>query len=164
MSRVLVSIIANDVKRMFYNVEIALRTCDLDFVLCELPIWKHAYHMLHSIDQWFINPAEYSEPPFHTPGLNSLNQFDSNALSREALLQYFSSIKQKVLAYLDDLSDEELSETPEGCRFTRLTLILGNYRHTYAHLGNINATTMMATGRWPRVVGLDGDLSQGLYE
>ncbi len=38
-------------------------------------------------------------------------------------------------------------------------MILGQFRHLYAHLGNINATTILRTGQWPRVVGLEGDLS-----
>jgi hypothetical protein len=35
-----------------------LQTCNLDFILCDLPVWKHVYHMLHSCDQWFINPKQ----------------------------------------------------------------------------------------------------------
>ena len=34
---------------------------------CGMPLWKHLYHMLHSLDQWFINPEVYTDPPFHLP-------------------------------------------------------------------------------------------------
>ena len=166
MSRVLVDIITEQTGRMFYNIGIMLRTCNLDFALCELPVWKHAYHMLHSCDQWFINPRRFGEPAFHTPGLNSLNQADENALSREDLLNYCENIKQKIFAYLGNLSDEQLSEKPEGCEYARLSLILGSFRHTYAHLGNINGTTIVETGSWPRCVGMRGEAEMDgeLYE
>ena len=55
---------------MFVNAGIMLKTCNLDFVLCDMPVWKHVYHMLHSCDQWFISPFEYEkEPDFHEPNL-----------------------------------------------------------------------------------------------
>ena len=63
--------LVNNIKKqtevMFINADIMLKTCDLDFVLCDMPIWKHVYHMLHSCDQWFINPFDFTEPNFHEP-------------------------------------------------------------------------------------------------
>jgi hypothetical protein len=165
MSRGIVEIISNQTVILMHNVKTAILTCDLDSILCDMPVWKHVYHALHSCDQWFINPDSYStEPPFHEPGLNSLDVRSNSALSRETLLEYYEQIRSKTLSYLDSLDDESLSQKPDGCRYTRMALILGQYRHLYAHLGNINATTMMNTGMWPRVVGLDSDLSKGLYE
>ncbi|MCL1963978.1 MAG: DinB family protein [Firmicutes bacterium] len=164
MSRALVQIINEKTTVLFHNVETMLQTCDLLYILCDMPIWKHAYHMLHSCDRWFINPEHYTEPAFHEPDLNSLDVPSEKALSRELLLDYLASIKAKVMQYLEDLTDERLAENPEDCPHSRLALILGQYRHVYAHLGNINATTIIQTGRWPRVVGLEGDLSKGLYE
>ena len=38
---------------------------------------------------------------------------------------------------------------------------MGQMRHFYAHLGNINATPIIETGKWPRVVGMSG-LEKGL--
>jgi hypothetical protein len=55
-----------------------------------------------------------------------------------------------------------LYEVPKGCRDNRLSLILSQYRHFYAHLGNINATTIIETNKWPRVAG--GSAKEGLYE
>jgi len=168
MSRELIGIIKADTERLLYNVEVTLKTCDLNVVLCKLPVWKHTYHMLHSLDQWFINPRKYREPDFHSPGLNSLNQADENALSQEDLLNYFYTVKQKILTYLDSLTDEQLSENPEDCEFTRLTLILGGFRHASTHLGNINGTTIIETGGWPRCIGIEremcGDVDDDLWE
>ena len=165
MSRDLIEIITAQTVILLHNVKTALLTCDLEYILCDMPIWKHAYHALHSCDQWFINPDRYNtQPPFHEPGLHSLDVPSGTALSRETLLAYYEHVRGKVLSYLSGLEDDALTEKPDGCGHTRMALILGQFRHLYAHLGNINATTMIRTGRWPRVVGLDGDLNKGLYE
>ena len=31
---------------------------------CGMPLWKHIYHTLHSLDLWYINPRDkkYQEP------------------------------------------------------------------------------------------------------
>ena len=65
------------------------------------------------------------------------------------------------MAYLDGLNDFDLYDHPKGYRHNRLECIIGQMRHFYAHLGNINATTIIETGKWPRVVGMSG-LEKGL--
>ncbi len=164
MSRKLVEEITEQTAIALHNVKTTIETCDLDFVLCEMPVWKHLYHTLHSLDMWFINPERYDEPPFHEPNLNSLDIKSEKTLSRERLSTYFGSIQIKINKYLNSLTDEMLEQRPQGCKFTRMALILGQYRHLYCHIGNINCTTIIKTGKWPRVVGLDGDLTKGLYE
>ena len=49
---------------------------------CKMPLWKHVYHMLHSLDQWFIDPNEYSDPMFHTKDLNNLDVVTEKTLTR----------------------------------------------------------------------------------
>lgn len=152
---------------MFVNADIMLQTCDLDYILCDMPIWKHVYHMLHSCDQWFINPNEYTEPDFHVPGLNSLDIPSEKSLSRDQLAAYLESVRSKIMAYVDSLTDEQLYEVPNGCKLNRLGMILSQYRHFYAHLGNINATTIIETNKWPRVVNAEGKCgksTEGLWE
>ena len=61
MSGGLVQNIRRQTELMFVNAEIMLKTCDLGYILCGMPVWKHAYHMLHSCDQWFISPFEYEK-------------------------------------------------------------------------------------------------------
>lgn len=136
----LVNSIKKQTEVLFVNADIMLKTCDLDFVLCDMPVWKHVYHMLHSCDQWFINPFVYTEPDFHEPNLNSLDLPSETVLTRERLETYLDSIKGKILAYLASLTDESLYEIPPGCKLNRLGLILSQYRHFYAHLGNINGS------------------------
>jgi hypothetical protein len=167
MSLELISAIKLNTEVLFTNADIMLKTCNLDFILCDMPIWKHVYHMLHSCDQWYINPYEYKEPDFHEPNLNSLDIESEKALSKDELLQYLGSIKAKIMNYLDSLTDEMLYDIPAGCKSNRLSLILSQFRHFYAHLGNINATTIMETNKWPRVIGTSGKCgksTEGLYE
>jgi len=149
----------------FHNIATMLRTFEPEAELFGMPLWKHAYHLLHSCDRWCINPARYEEPPFHTPGLDSLDEhvFEPR-LGREDLLGYHAQIRAKCLAYLETLRDEDWTQAPEGCEFARITLLLGQFRHIYAHVGNINAVTMQRTGRWPLVVGLEWQISGALWE
>ena len=52
-----------------------------DKCYCEMPLWKHIYHMLHSLDQWYINPRVYTQPPFHEKDLNNLDVQSSKRLN-----------------------------------------------------------------------------------
>ena len=51
--------------------------------------------------------------------------------------------------YLDTLTDEMLYEKPEGCRYTRLELVLRQFRHISFHTGMLNGQTALATGQFP---------------
>ena len=158
MSKELVANIKKQTEVMFVNAGIMLKTCNLDFVLCDMPVWKHVYHMLHSCEQWFISPLEYEKEP-DIPS--------EKALSRGLLSDYLETVRTKIICYLETMTDEKLYEIPKGCASNRLGLILSQYRHFYAHLGNINATTIMETNEWPRVVGTSGKSgksTEGLFE
>ncbi|MDE5995489.1 MAG: hypothetical protein K2G56_01065 [Eubacterium sp.] len=161
MERRLIETIKASTEIMFHNFYVTLVTCDMDYILCDMPIWKHCYHALHSGDQWFINPNKYEEPPFHEEGLNSLDYMGEKVLSRDELLDYYEQVRTKILNYLDGLYDKDLYEIPDGYKHNRLECIIGQMRHLYCHLGNINATTIIETNKWPRVVGMSG-LEQGL--
>ena len=167
MKNELINNIRKQTEVLFINADIMLRTCNLDYILCDMPVWKHVYHMLHSCDQWFINPNEYVEPDFHVPNLNSLDVPSDKTLTREQLSAYLDYVKDKIMSYIDSLSDDQLYEVPHGCVSNRLGLILSQYRHFYAHLGNINATTIIETNQWPRVIGTSGKSGKstdGLFE
>lgn len=169
MRRELVETIKECTKVLFINFETTLKTCDMDYVLCDMPIWKHCYHTLHSLDQWYINPYDYTEPPFHKDMLNSLDYIDDETvLTREQLMEYFKTIQIKILNYLDGLNDEDLCEIPKDCKYNRLEHVIGQFRHFHCHMGNINAAKMVTENKWPRVVGtyaLDKDfVFPGLYE
>ena len=163
MGNELVNAIQRHSAWLFDNANIMLQTCNPDFILCDFPIWKHIYHMLHSCDQWFINPNHYDEPDFHEPNMNSLDIATEKVLSREDLLQYLECVREKIMSYVNSLTDEMLCEMPPDCSTNRLSMILAQYRHFYAHLGNINATTIIETNEWPRVIGKNSK-SGRLYE
>ncbi len=97
MERRLVETIKASTEIMFQNFYVTLVTCDMDYVLCDMPIWKHCYHTLHSCDQWYINPLDYEEPPFHEDGLNSLDYLGAKVLSRQELLDYFEKVRSKIM-------------------------------------------------------------------
>lgn len=124
---------------------------------CGMPLYKHVYHMLHSLDQWFVNPTRYEEPAFHTENLNNLDVPTAHFLSRGEMQAYLKSIEAKLNAYLAALPEGELLLCPEGCAFTRFTLILGQYRHLCTHMGMLMGYVTAETGLWPRVVGLTGE-------
>lgn len=168
MQRALVETVKARTRVLFINFETTLKTCNMEYILCGMPIWKHCYHNLHSLDQWYINHCEYTEPSFHEEGLNSLDYLGEKVLSREELEEYFEAVQTKILGYLDSLNDEDLYEIPKGCKHNRLEHVLGQFAHFHSHMGNINATTIIETNQWPRVVGtnaLEKDYAfPGLYE
>lgn len=106
---------------------------------CGMPMWKHVYHMLHSLDVWFINPRDkdFTEPPFHVRNLNNLDIPSEKELTREELACYYTSVKVKVLRYLQGLHEGDLLQKPSDCEYARFTLILAQHRHLHSHMGMI---------------------------
>ena len=139
-----------------------------DKAYCEMPLWKHIYHMLHSLDLWFVNPCDpgYEEPPFHEEDMNDLDVKTEARLSRAALTAYFARIEAKIKRYTGDLRDDALLQKPEGCAYSRFTLMLAQHRHLHTHMGMLMGFLAAETGRWPRVVGLQGEIpaeARGVY-
>lgn len=129
---------------------------------CDMPLWKHIYHMLHSLDLWFINPrdSDFREPPFHEKDLNNLDVVSEKALTREQMNTYLQQIRKKIGAYLANLKEEDLLQKPVNCEYTRFTLILAQFRHLHTHMGILMGFIIVETGLWPRVVGLEGTIPQ----
>lgn len=127
---------------------------------CGMPTWKHVYHMLHSLDLWFINPRDkaFTEPPFHVRDLNNLDVPSEKELTRDDLVIYCSSIKEKILNYLRTIQEDSLLQQPADCEYARFTLILAQHRHLHSHMGMIMGFIINATGLWPRVVGLEQNI------
>ena len=117
--------------------------------------WKQLYHVIHSLDQWFINPYVYTHPEFHTPGLNSLadTNYDKH-LSKEELQTYYEKVRQKVTTYLDSIDVTSLIEKPDNCQFTRFALILGQIRHTSYHIGFLHCCMYRDYEKLPVFKGL----------
>jgi len=133
---------------------------------CEMPCWKHIYHMLHSLDLWFINPRdkEYTEPDIHEIDLNSLDVIPSKSVIREEINDYFVNIDIKIKNYLAQLTDNQLLDTPPDCEYNKFTLILAQFRHLHSHMGMIMGFIIDDTGLWPKVLGLENPFPIGEYK
>ena len=90
-------IIAEQTKRALWEIKNVI-DCVPDSLwnneYCDMPLWKHIYHTLHSLDLWFINPLDknYFEPSIHSENLNNLDAVSSKTLSRNDIDNYFSQI------------------------------------------------------------------------
>jgi hypothetical protein len=132
-----------------------------DKVYCEMPLWKHVYHTLHSLDRWYINPQRYCEPAFHEKDLNNLDVLTTKVLSHEELTNYFHAVKEKIEVYNESLIEDELLQKPDGCKWSRFTLITAQLRHLHYHTGIIMGFIIAETGMWPQVIGLEQDIPEG---
>lgn len=164
----LVDIIKDQTKRALWEVKNSIEAVPEELwnkKYCDMPMFKHIYHMLHSLDLWYINPRDinYSEPEIHISNLNNLDCITDKQLTKEELLQYFNEIQRKIESYILDLKDKELLEMPDDCEYTRFTLILAQFRHLHSHMGMIMGFIIDDTGLWPRVVGLEKPIPQGDY-
>ena len=131
---------------------------------CEMPLWKHIYHTLHSLDRWYVNPFVYEEPDFHKPGLDNLDVKADGYLPRDLMKAYYAQIKNKIENHLNGLTDEQLSETPPGCPYTRFQIILAQHRHLDMHIGMLMGYIIAGEGLWPRVLGLKDEIPTKEYE
>jgi hypothetical protein len=124
---------------------------------CDAPCWKHIYHMLYSLNTWFINPQDPSfiAPEIHEKDLNNLDVVSSRQLSKKEINALYKEIEIKIKKYLNQLSDDELLENPPCCENNRFTLILGQHRHLHTHMGMIMGFIIDDTGLWPKVLGLE---------
>lgn len=158
-------IIAEQTKRALWEIKNVI-DCVPDNLwnkeYCDMPLWKHIYHTLHSLDLWFINPRDknYFEPSIHSENLNNLDAVSSKTLSRNDIDNYFSQIRIKIDKYIPNLTDEELLDFPENCEYTKFTLILAQFRHLHTHMGMIMGFIIDDTGLWPNVLGLTYPIPQ----
>ena len=124
-----------------------------------IPMWKYLYHMLYSMDRWYINPGDptYQNPQFHTDTLNDLNVIPQDEyLERQQLESYFNKIQDKIQHYIAHLDDSALFEKPENCDMSRFRLILGQMRHWHRHMGIIYGFIVEDTGKWPYALNMLG--------
>lgn len=132
---------------------------------CAMPMWKHVYHMLHSLDLWFINPSDpqYQEPDIHVKDLNNLDIISEKSLTRREIADYAAKTGQKIMTYLGQLTAGELLSRPENCEYSRFTLIMAQHRHLHTHMGMLMGFIIDETGLWPRVLGLEHEIPAGQY-
>ena len=119
------------------------------------------------MDRFFINPDDYvyeGEKLFGIP--ENLSVIDparkgyekdtSIVISRKQLMDYFDYVKDKIEKYFDTLTGEMLLQKPSGCEYTRLELILAQFRHLMWHIGVSSAITFSSKKEWNEFTGLSG--------
>jgi hypothetical protein len=160
-----VDIISDQTRRALWEVQNVISCIPDDLwnkQYLDMPLWKHVYHMVHSLDLWFINPRDrnFKEPAIHVPDLNNLDVVSDKELTRYEIDSYYSCVREKIKMYLDSLQDIDLLHQPQDCDYTRYTLILAQHRHLHTHMGMIMGFIIYDTGQWPRVVGLEGEIPE----
>lgn len=158
--------IKKQVNANFVNLETAIRTYDREASVCGSPAWRYVFHTIHSADKWFFNPSEYEERDFYESGMDNPDNPCRTVLSDEDLLRYLDTVRQRTFDYLDSLSDDDLYRYPENCEFSRLELIMMQFRHISFHTGMLNGATIERTGRFPVFVSPHSMswLDKGLYD
>lgn len=164
--KTLCEVIKEQVGANFLNLETAIKTCDRNALVCGAPVWRYIYHTIHSADKWFFNPFVYEEPPFHEDGMDNPDNPCAVKLGDAELLEYLQKVKLKTFDYLDGLTDKELYECPSDCEFTRMDLVLIQFRHMSFHTGMLNGQTVERTGKFPVYVSphTADRLNNGLYD
>lgn len=125
-----------------------------------IPMWKYIYHMLYSMDRWYINPNDvsYQDPVFHKKTLADLNVVPKDeVVTRTQIMEYLDKITKKIKAYNNELTDEMLSNNPPNCNMSRFRLILGQFRHWHRHMGLIYGFIIEDDGKWPFVLNMQGE-------
>jgi len=146
-------------KQIFHNIENifnAVTEESISSIIGVFPVWKQIYHLLHSMDQNFINPTNFSEPDFHTKNLNIIFLDTGDPLSFGQLFKYYKQVRAKLEAYLQGLNDTTLEETIRfrDMELTRLELLLAQFRHIFYHVGYLHCCLKLLNGETPEYAGL----------
>ena len=150
----------------FINIRDQIEVAELEAVFDGVNGSRYIFHNLHSMDRFFINPMSYvyeGEKLFDIPENLSVIATEregyvadtSIVISREKLLEYFEYVKNRIEKYLDQLTAKELLQKPEGCEYTRLELILGQFRHQMWHVGLTSAITFENKNVWNKFSGMN---------
>jgi hypothetical protein len=112
---------------LFSNIQETIKLLDNDSLHDDYgsgwPVSSQIFHLLHSMDQWFIDPNEYKEQTI----LDKQEGKDGYSISE--LMSYCRTIQVKIQDYIKQLDEINILEKPKKCSFTRLELILGQSRH-----------------------------------
>ncbi|MBR3446725.1 MAG: DinB family protein [Oscillospiraceae bacterium] len=144
--------IARQTDANFVNLIIALKTYDRNAPVKGAPAWRFVYHTLHSADKWYFNPFQYTERAGFELGSDNPFKPITHEWSDEELLDLLESVRTKSMRYLENLTDTMLNECPPECPYTRLELILMQFRHISVHIGMLHGLTVEKTGRFPQYV------------
>lgn len=144
--------IARQTDANFINLMIALKTYNRNALVKGVPAWRFVYHTLHSADKWYFNPLHYTERSEFEPGSDNPFRPIAHEWSDDELLELLDSVRSKTMLYLENLTDAMLNACPQDFPYTRLELILMQFRHISVHIGMLHGLTVEKTGRFPQYV------------
>lgn len=161
----LTKIIAGQTEILLKNMLAVIQDANLEAELDGINASRFIFHTLHSLDKWFINPAEYKYDEKSCGGIPEYLSIISSsrpgfsaeeaAIPRENLKIYASFVARKIRSYMASMTDKMLIEKPNGCSFSRLELILGQFRHAMCHAGISSAMNAQKENIWLPYFGLD---------
>jgi len=147
----------------YKNIEDQIRFADLETVFDNENNSRYIFHYLHSMDRFFINPSTYVYEGNIEENLSIIDSArvgyiddKSIVIQRQQLLDYLEAVKAKINAFFETLTVEQLIEKPEGCEYSRMELILAQFRHLMWHVGASSAITFTSKGEWNEFTGLIG--------
>ncbi|MBR5932873.1 MAG: hypothetical protein IK002_02690 [Treponema sp.] len=155
----LVNIITEQTEILFKNLEDQVSGAVFEEKCDNVNNSRFLFHMIHSADKYFVNPFAYRYEKMIAGDVEEnysiISQSregyiadDGFVIKREILESYLKYVKSKVMLYLKTLTDSGLCEKPKDCPYTRLALILGQYRHSMMHCGMSEAFTFEKSGEW----------------
>ena len=162
----IVRIINEQTNVLFINMYEQINRADLSCVVDNVNNSRFLFHMIHSMDKYFINPFEYDySEVYGIIGIDEKYSIISESregyiagegyvIPREKLIGYMDYVKDKVNKYLSELRDEDLYEKPANCPYTRLQMILAQYRHSMFHCGMSELANYDSTDEWLEYTGL----------
>ncbi len=164
---ILIGIIKRQTEILFTNLFSQIEQSDLNKLFDGLPNSRYLFHLIHSVDCCFIYPELYKAPPTDITGVDEiLSVIDQNRpdfiqgdtvnITHEHLKNYAEYVHNKIEQYLETLTDDMLSEIVGMSEpYTRLDLILAQYRHIMFHIGVSTAVTVNAGKPWPEYTGYE---------
>ena len=146
--------IKNQTQRIFLSIEILLESIpenEFNTIKGGFLTWKHFYHLIYTLDKYFIDPSNFNDPLFHNKNMCITNMDNDNILSKNEIKEYYNNVKTKTQDYINKLDDKILEEKIplDGMEFTKLELILGQLRHSFYHIGYFHCCIKMEKGEAP---------------
>jgi len=123
-------------------------------------VWKHFYHLVHSLDKYFIDPHNYIEPSFHREDDMDITNLNNNKLmNKMEIIDYYNTVKNKIKKYVYSLSENDLTEivytSDDGNIVSKGDLIVAAIRHTYYHEGYFNCIMKLEKGETPEYLNVE---------
>jgi uncharacterized damage-inducible protein DinB len=150
MSRSIVEAFLPAVFNTISLIEKTIRTCPKkvwDMKSGKWPVWQHLLHVVAAWDYFVPGNPTHLPPPL-TSGMAELENAERYVIPKGPVINYMNEVLAKVFRFLDNLTDEELSQinekiSPEDCSvsFARTLSMIAS--HPLYHLGFVDAALLI---------------------